>query len=192
MRSRNRPETPVRITDAPREGRPTGRRALLIAGAVGAALLPPLLGACAALPPGDMIPPRVSVIDVSFDQMGLTEIALTVTIDVENPNVYELPLTDLRADLELLGRPIGSGWSREVSSAVPAKGRRTVPMAFTVPTARLLDLVRAFRQADGQRVGYRVAGSARWGDGGRRVPFERTGDLQAWGRVLDGLGPLPR
>ena len=192
MRSQDRPESPVRAVHARLPVRATGRRALLIAGAAGAAMLSPLLVGCGGLPPGDMIPPRFSVADVSFEQMGLTEIALTVTIEVENPNVYELPLTDLRADLELLGRPIGSGWAREVSSAVPAKGRRTVPMAFNVPTTRLLDLVRAFRQADGQRIGYRLAGSARWGDAGRRVPFERTGDLQTWSRLLEGLGPRLR
>ncbi len=169
------------------------RRALIRAGLAlgGTALLTGLSG-CAGLPPADMIPPRVSVADVSFDQVGLTDIALTVTLELENPNVYELPLTDLRAELELLGRSFGSGWAREVSSVVPAKGRRTVPLAFNVPTTRLVDLLRAFRLGDAQRVGYRLSGSARWGEHGVRVPFERSGDLQAWSRALDGLGPLLR
>lgn len=169
------------------------RRRLLGAGVgLAATALAGSLSGCAGLPPGDMIPPRVSVTDVSFDQVGLTDLALTVTLEIENPNVYELPLTDLRAELELIGRPFGSGWAREMSSVVPAKGRRTVPVAFDVPTIRLLDLLRAFRLGDAQRIGYRLSGTARWGERGMRIPFERAGDLQAWTRALEGIGPVLR
>lgn len=164
------------------------RRRLLAAAGALAAL--GALPACSALPPLDLKAPRLSFAGLSVPRAGLDEIEFLLTVIADNPNEVDVPLSNLRFDLELFGLPFASGAARDPRLTLPGRGTRQVPIAFTMPTSGLLDLVSKARSEGSGRLEYRLRGSANWGNSPFTIPFEKTGDLEAL-RKLRGLIRLP-
>lgn len=164
-------------------GRSIGRRRLLIAAA---SLC--WLAACNALPPADLQSPRLRFGEFRIADLGLSEIRFVLAVDTENPNDVDVPLRNLDFELELLEQPFASGRVLERALTLPALGVRSVPVEFTVPTTRLVDVLRRARSADLSEMSYRLAGSASWGWSGIPLRFDRRGSLD----VLRGLADLLR
>lgn len=166
--------------------RPFGdRRRWIVAASAGV-----LLAACGVLPPADLQAPRLRFSDFHVDELGLGEIGFVLAIDTENPNDVEIPLRNVDFALELLGRPFADGTVLERAVTLPARGARTIPVRFTVPTSRLLGLLREMRSAEPARWSYRLSGAASWGWSGYPLRFERSGDLEVL-RELDTLLRTP-
>lgn len=159
---------------------PLRRRWLAAAGAAG------LLAGCNALPPADLKPPRLAFSDFRIGELGLSEIRFVLAIDTENPNTVEIPLRNIDFTLEVLDRPFADGSVPDREVTLPALGARTIPVQFTVPTSRLIALLRSLRSAEPAQWSYRLAGSATWGWSGLPLRFDRRGDLEAL-RELGGL-----
>lgn len=169
------------MTDTPR------RRLLAAAGALAAlAALP----ACSALPPLGLRAPRLSFAGLSVPRVGLDEIEFVLTVIADNPNEVDVPLSNLRFELELFGLPFAAGAARDPRLTLPGRGTRQVPIAFRMPTSGLLDLASRARSEGSGRLEYRLKGSANWGNSPFTIPFEKTGDLEAL-RKLRGLLRLP-
>ncbi len=161
------------------------------------------LASCGMIPPSDLKPPDLAFSSLSIDEVSLDRIRFVAYVDTFNPNAVDIPLRDLRFELSLLDRPLGSGTTARPEETLPANGSRKLPLAMTVPTSQVLDLVRRLPSSDWRAIPYRVSGSAYWG----RSPFERRFDrsglidvpraLQRWwplGRPQPApvtLGPLP-
>ena len=160
---------------------------------IGAAGALVLLAGCGALPPGDLEPPRLRFSDFRIDELGLSEIRFLLAVDTENPKEVAIPLRNIDFALELLGRPFADGKVLERAVTLPALGERTIPVRFTVPTSRLLGLLRELRTAEPAQWGYRLKGSASWGWSGFPLHFDRSGDLEVL-RERDELlrTPAPR
>lgn len=152
-----------------------------------------LLAGCGALPPRDLEPPRLRFSDFRIDELGLSEIRFLLAVDTENPNEVAIPLRNIDFALELLGRPFADGTVLERAVTLPALGERTIPVRFTVPTSRLLALLRELRTAEPVLWSYRLSGTASWGWSGYPLRFDRSGDLEVL-RELDELlrTPAPR
>lgn len=146
------------------------------------------LSACSALPPPGLKPPKLSFAGLAVPGVGPSEIEFRLTVIADNPNDVELPLSNLQFDLDLLGRPFATGSSPEPTITLPRQGTRQVPIVFTVPTARLLDLLSAVRSDAAGRFEYRLRGSANWGSSPFKLPFEKTGDLEALQRLRKAFG----
>ncbi|HEY0878950.1 MAG TPA: LEA type 2 family protein [Zeimonas sp.] len=155
---------------------------------IGAAGVAALLAACNALPPANLKPPRLRFSDFRVDELGLSEIRFVLAVDTENPNEVEIPLRNIDFALELLDRPFADGSVLDRSVTLPALGARTIPVEFTVPTSRLIALLRTLRDAQPAQWGYRLSGSATWGWSGFPLRFARSGDLE----VLRELAELLR
>lgn len=153
--------------------------------AAGAAVL---LGGCGALPPPNLEAPRLRFSDFHIEELGLGEIRFVLAVDTENPNDVAIPLRNIDFALELLGRPFADGTVLERAMTLPALGERTIPVRFTVPTSRLLALLRELRTVEPASWGYRLSGTASWGWSGFPLRFDRSGDLE----VLRELGELLR
>ena len=149
-----------------------------------------LLAGCNALPPADLQPPRLAFSEFRVDEMGLSEIRFLLAVDTENPNEVEIPLRDVDFALEVLGHPFADGTVLDRSVTLPALGARTIPVQFTVPTSRLLSLLRSLRSAEPTQWSYRLTGSATWGWSGVPLRFERRGDLEVL-REIDELLRAP-
>lgn len=151
-----------------------------------------LLAACNALPPADLKAPRLGFADFRIADLGLTDIRFVVTVETENPNDIDVPLHDLDFALDLLGEPFAQGTVLDRVLTLPARGTRTVPVEFTVPTSRLIGLLRSMRGADVSQWNYRLAGKATWGWSGIPLHFDRRGDLQALRELTEVFRPLTK
>lgn len=178
---------PSRRGNARPGARRASRRRSWLIGAIAAGL-----AACGVLPPADLVAPRVSVADVSVRDLGLEEIRFELTLDTDNPNDVDVPLTDLVFDLDLFGRSFAVGRTVQRSITLARGARTAIPVQFTVPTSRLLDALRELRLEGGAPLAYRLRGSARWGASPFPVRFERAGDLDALRKLRDLLQLLPR
>lgn len=156
-----------------------GRRRVLAA----CAALPAMLAACSGFPPARLKSPKLSIAGLSVSRLGASEIEFRMTVLADNPNDVDLPLSNLRFELDLLGQPFASGGASEATITLPRQGTRQVPIVFTVPTQRLLELVSTVRGDAAGRFEYRLRGSANWADSPFTLPFEKTGELEALQRL---------
>ena len=148
------------------------------------ALLAALLHGCAALPPANLQSPEITVSDLALTDIGLDRLRFLVTFDALNPNDVDVPLTNVRLDLTVFDVALAQGTMVERHVTLPSRGRQRVPVDFTVPTSRLLDVIARFKAGNLDDFTYRLAGQASWGNSPFGVPFERTGNLDALKRLL--------
>lgn len=151
-----------------------------------------VVGACGLLPPPGLKSPQVKIGEVSIRRITGSEIGLLVTLDTVNPNDREIPLSNLRVDLDLLGRPFGEGRAVESNLLLPPNAERAIPIEFTVRTARIVEVMRDLRLGSDSPFPYVLRGSANWGASPLPVRFERTGELEALRGLRNLLRPLLR
>lgn len=142
-----------------------------------------LLSACSSLPPPNLQAPEISVGDLALTDIGLDRLKFLVTLETLNPNDVDVPLTNVRLDLTVFDVALAQGALIERQVTLPSRGRQLVPVEFTVPTARLLDVLERFRRGNWDNFNYRLAGHANWGDTPFGVPFERSGNLDILKRL---------
>lgn len=146
------------------------------------------LAACGVLPPANLIAPRLSFSDLAIRDVGLSEIRFALQVSAENPNEVDIPLRNVAFELDLLGSAFASGTVAGGQVDLPAHGQREIPVEFTVPTMRLIEVFARLRDASLEGPVYRLRGSATWGHSGIAIPFERSGDLEALRRLRQILG----
>lgn len=143
---------------------------------------------CGAIPPARILPPRIRFGDLSLEDVSAQRLRFALTVRAENPNDLELPLSNLKANLQLLGLPFADGRARESRFTLPPTASRDVTLDFDLPLGRMPDLLRALRAAPTGAIAYRVTGSTLWGDTDREIPFERSGTLDSARLLRDALG----
>jgi len=148
--------------------------------------------ACGLVPPIGLQAPKVTVADLSIRSLGLKEIRFALLLDARNPNDVDVPLSNLRFDLDLLGRPFASGAALEPTVTLAAGATRSVPIEFAVPTSRLLEVLREVRGSERAPLDYRLHGSANWGKSPFSIPFERRGELETLRKLRELLEPARR
>lgn len=163
------------------------RRALLLAGAVA-----PVLAACGLVPPIGLKSPRVSFTGLAVTGLDLREIRFRVALLAENPNDVELPLSNLRFDLDLLGEPFASGAPPSGRATLPAAGELEIPVVFVVPTSRLVDALGRLRLGSDASIDYRLSGSANWGSSPFTLRFERRDRIDPLRRLRNLFDPPRR
>ncbi len=145
---------------------------------------------CAWVPPPGVKPPILSVSDFAIRDLGRDEIRFALTLDAENPNDFDVPVTDLQFELDLLGRPFASGNAKQRKLVLERNATRPLPIEFTVPTSRLVAFVRELSLVELTALSYRLKGSAKWGEGIFTIPFERRGEFDVLREFRDALRPL--
>jgi LEA14-like dessication related protein len=158
----------------------------------GAGLIAGGLSACNAVPPLNLKAPEVGFSDLSVSDVGLSNIKFVVTVNADNSNDVDIPLSDAKFELSLMGNSFANGVAKETAIVIPKKGKRSIPIEFTVPTSQLIDTVKKLNLKDLGSFTYALKGSARWGSGPFSVPFERKGDLAALKSLADMLRVFTR
>lgn len=148
------------------------------------------LAACGLVPPPGLQAPEVHGAQIAVRRIGRDEIRFLLTLDTANPNDVRVPLSGLRFDLDLLGQPFATGQALESTVELAPKARTAVPIEFSVPTSRLLSILRELRADADAGFPYRLRGSAAWGASPWPVRFERSGEIDALHRLRDALRPL--
>ena len=143
-------------------------------------LLVPLLllvAACTGLG-GDLLPPRVKVLDVRPLTADMFAQRFTVRVLVQNPNDLELPVRGIDYQLMLMGDSFAEGVSNE-AFVLPALGEAEFEM--TVTTNFMSALGRLVSRAGGgklDKIEYEFTGKI-FVDKGmiRKIPFSQQGVL---------------
>ncbi len=165
------------------------RRRALQAMRVGIGLV--MLGGCSLGSIG-LKAPVAKVSEVSLKRVSASELVLVATLDVRNPNAVAIPIANLQFELDLLDRPFGEGRATQSLITLPADGVIEVPVEITVPTTRLIELLRALRPGSDGLLPYRIRGSAGWGSEALTLSFERRGEIDALAALREALRPWRR
>ena len=147
-----------------------------------------LLVACNAISPLNLKSPELSFSDISVGDIGLSKVKFIVTVNAQNANDVDIPLSDLKFNLALMDNQFATGVVNETATIIPKKGSKAIPIEFTVGTSQLIDMVRKLNIKELGSFTYKLNGSAKWGSGPFSIPFERKGDLQALKKLSDMLG----
>ena len=149
-----------------------------------------IISGCNAIPPVNLKSPDIAFSDVSIGDIGLSKVKFVVTVNAQNTNDVDIPLSDMKFNLALMDSQFATGVGTETNTVIPKKGSKAIPIEFTVGTSQLIDMVRKLNIKDLGNFTYKLNGSAKWGSGPFSVPFERKGDLQALKKLSDMLGVL--
>lgn len=68
-----------------------------------------LLQACASGVPSVIEQPKISIENISLQDISLTQGTALVTLNVANPNAFPIPLQGIQYGLSLNGHPVASG-----------------------------------------------------------------------------------
>lgn len=132
-----------------------------------------LLSACASLRPGAE-PPRVSLADLHLQEFGLIEQRFALTLRIQNPNPFDIPLEGLSYTLEVNDAVFAEGVARPQAS-VPGYGEALVETAAVSNLGSLLKQLEQVPQQQGVR--YRIRGRIDIGGIGGLLPFEHSGEI---------------
>ena len=150
-----------------------------------------LLTACSALPPSQLIAPSLKFSSIDLLELGLNKVKFAVVIEANNVNTVDIPIRDLKFDVNLLGMALGSGNTKEPSIVLPQGKSVQIPLEFTAGTSQLIGLIRRTNWRNLETLSYQLSGSAQWGAFPVTIPFDRKGDLQSAKRILDVMKALP-
>jgi LEA14-like dessication related protein len=132
---------------------------------------------CARVP-ADLAPPTVTLADLRPAGSSLFEHRFDMGLRVRNDNGFTLPLYGIRCLLEINGRPLLQGGSREPVS-IPPLSSRVVRVQGVVTALDLLGQLRGLQP--GREVSYLLSGTAYLtSDLRRSVPFVRKGILPSF------------
>ena len=145
-----------------------------------------LVTAACALPPPNLKAPEIAISDLSVDSLGFETTRFEVMIDARNPNVDDITLTDVALQLTFLDVRIGSGTLPTDRVLLAGERMTRIPVIFSMPTGRLLDLGVRLRDGALFAPSYKLEGSARWGDSAYRFPIVKEGKMD----LREGLGRL--
>ena len=108
-----------------------------------------LCAGCAAL---DIRTPKVALVDIDLEQLGLLESTLLVTLRVDNPNSFRLPIERGIYTFFLEGERVGTGATR-LPLDVPARSSSRQEVAIELDHAQLLPRLRSLLDRE---VDYRI------------------------------------
>jgi LEA14-like dessication related protein len=160
------------------------RRALL-AGCAGIVASFATMSACGMLPPPNLQPPRIAFMGLSIKEVGLERVRFTVRIEADNPNPVDIPLSDVRFGLAIFGEPLATGAVGEPRVTLPARGRRELPIEFSVASGDVAAVLRRAASGPWPDGVWELNGTARWGDTGFEIPFQRRGDSDSLRRLRE-------
>lgn len=130
-----------------------------------------LLSGCAAVP-NVVAPPKISVQEVSLQNLSLTQGTALVGLQVTNPNAFPIPLEGIQYNLRLNGTPVASGDQRQSTYLQPNQ-----PTAVQIPVqlqlATIMQLAPVLWQS--RSVQYQLDGAVRLPF--ISVPFQRQGGI---------------
>ncbi|HYF59803.1 MAG TPA: LEA type 2 family protein [Burkholderiaceae bacterium] len=171
----------------PRDARrPASRARRRAAGALAAALVSLGATSCGGvLPPADLKPPTVTFSDLAIESASLSQVRFVVTIATRNPNAVDIPLSNVRFGLSVLGQPVAQGTVPEQRFLLPAGGEREVPVALVVATSDLRAMLVRLALGSPADAFWELKGSAHWGASPFPIPFERRGDASSLRRLRE-------
>jgi LEA14-like dessication related protein len=134
-----------------------------------------LLGACATLSPYKESP-RVSLVSIQPQQMGVLEQRFGLQLRILNPNDVAIPVEGLSYTIEINNREFAYGVSRQAVE-IPAFGEALLDVDVV---SNLLNVVQQLQALNGETrssLDYRLSGKISLADSPASLPFDYSGEL---------------
>lgn len=140
---------------------------------------------------GEMVPPSISLANVTIENVTLLRQDLQVELRIGNPNDFDIPLSGLTVRLDVNGEQLAEGFSN-ARVTVPRLAEASVPVRASTDTLSLLRQILLL--GDRQSIHYRLSGIAYVAGplGTRRVPYDREGTLNLMPPSTPGAPPERR
>lgn len=143
-----------------------------------ALLLILLLAACSSLPTHKPLAPKVSVAAVRPLNFSFVKQKLAFTLNVENPNDYDLPLKGLDFIASFGGNEIAKGnSSQEVT--LPAKGSAQMDVTVEASLNDVMNRFSSMLKSDSLELSYGITGTVKLANWPTKIPFNVDGELEA-------------
>ena len=142
-----------------------------------AALLPLMLQSCATT--ASMLDPeqptvtleKIKLLNFSFDKQKLE-----LTLNVENPNAFSLPLNTLIFVAKLADEHIADGSSSE-RVTIPANGSALLNIVVTTSLSKLIRKIQSATN-EGTSLDYNVKGKLTLDNWPKMIPFDSSGKIE--------------
>ena len=142
-----------------------------------------LIASCSTMPK-DFEAPRVNISDLTPKEMAIFEQRFDVKLRIQNPNDVDLSVNGMRFDIELNEREFANGMTGE-RLTIPRFGSQTVDVEVFTTLASFLRQVQDLNASGGQKVRYRLKGTAFVDSPGTfKAPFDEKGEIDL------NLGPI--
>ena len=136
-----------------------------------------LIASCSTMPK-DFEAPRVNISDLTPKEMAIFEQRFDVKLRIQNPNDIDLSVNGMRFDIELNEREFANGMTGE-RLTVPRFGSQTVNVEVFTTLASFLRQVQDLNASGGQKVRYRLKGTAFVDSPGTfKAPFDEKGAIE--------------
>jgi LEA14-like dessication related protein len=135
-----------------------------------------LLAACSTMPK-EYETLVVHIADMTPKDMAIFEQRFNIKLRIQNPNDVEFSITGLRFDIELNDRAFANGMSGQ-RVLVPRFGSEVVETEVFTTLGSFLRQVQELNKAGGQKVRYRLKGTAFVDAPGTfKAPFDEQGEI---------------
>jgi LEA14-like dessication related protein len=136
-----------------------------------------LIASCSTMPK-DFEAPRVNISDLTPKEMAIFEQRFDVKLRIQNPNDVDLSVNGMRFDIELNEREFANGMSGQ-RVTVPRFGSEVVDVEVFTTLASFLRQVQDLNAGTGQKVRYRLKGTAFVDSPGTfKAPFDEKGEIE--------------
>ena len=129
------------------------------------------------VPPSNLKAPSLSVSGLGVESITRDSLKLRVRLAARNPNTVDMPLSNLRFDVSLMGQRLVQGAVAEETFTLPAQGERDVPVVLAFAGADARDLLIRLTTKGLTEISWELKGSARWGISPIPLAFEKRGSL---------------
>ena len=120
--------------------------------------------------------PRVTLAGLTVVDFQLFEQRYGLTLRVQNPNDFELPVRGLSYRLEINDREFAHGVSRP-SVTIPPFGEELIQVEMVSNILSIFEQLRDLEGGSPDTLRYRLSGKVSLGGGLLGVPFEHKGEL---------------
>ena len=137
-----------------------------------------LLSSCSSLPLKKPQAPSVSVASVRPLNLSLTRQRLEFSLNVKNPNPYNLPLEGLDFVATFAGEKLATGESND-KVTLPANGEAIVKVEVKAALGTLVSRFQSMLNSGDINLQYGVTGNVKLANWPARIPFNVDGELEA-------------
>lgn len=134
------------------------------------ALLSLFFASCSTIPTGKPIAPTVEIADIRLVKLGLTKQELDFTLDVFNPNNFNLPVNTLEFIASSDDQAIAQGASKQAVLLL-AKTSTQVVINVQAQANRALRKLLSHALSGDKQLGYAVTGFVKLDNWPTRIPF---------------------
>lgn len=135
------------------------------------------LTACASIRP-QLEQPNISLANVEIGEIGLLQQRYLLTLNVQNPNNFTIPVRGMSYVLQLAGSDFARGVSPK-SFSVPAYGETQVQVEMTTNALSILHKLQGLLSGKTDAVSYQLSGKLDVGLAGiGTIPFRNAGEFK--------------